>query len=96
MLTSCILDLFRKAQETHSAVKVVKTLYGGDNFLWDSVMSRDFPKTVSMNAINCFFKIHKVDIKFSLPVCTLFDDVSESEDLVDTTLSFPKSSLLFS
>ena len=37
---------------THSAVKVVvKTLYGGDNFLWDSVMPQDFPKTVSMGAI---------------------------------------------
>ena len=61
---------------TYSAVKVVvKTLYGGDNFLWDSVMPQDFPKTVSMNAIKCFFKIHKVDIKFSLPFCTLFDDV---------------------
>ena len=56
---------------------------------------QDFPKTVSMNAIKCFFKIHKVDIKFSLPFCALFDDVSESEDLIDTTLSFPKS-LLFS
>ena len=42
---------------THSAVKVVvKTLYGGDNFLWDSVMPQDFPKTVSMNAIKCFFQ----------------------------------------
>ena len=82
---------------TYSAVKVVvKTLYVGDNFLWDSVMPQDFPKTVSMNAIKCFFKIHKVDRKFSLPFCTLFDDVSESEDLIDTTLSFPKSSLLFS
>ena len=36
---------------THSAVKVVvKTLYGGDNFLWESVMPQDFPRTVSMNA----------------------------------------------
>ena len=82
---------------THSAVKVVvKTLYDKDNVLWDSVMPQDFPKTVSMNAINCFLKIHKVDIKFSLPFCTLFDAVSESEDMIDTTLSFPKSSLLFS
>ena len=82
---------------THSAVKVVvKTLYGEDNFLWDSVMPQDFPKTVFMNAIKCFFKIHKVYIKFSLPFCTLFDDVLENEDLIDTTLSFPKSSLLFS
>ena len=82
---------------TYSAVKVVvNTLYGGDNFLWDSVMPQDFPKTVSMNDIKYFFKIHKVDIKFSLSFCTLFDDVSESEYLIDTTLSFPKSSLLFS
>ena len=42
-------------------------------------MPQDFPKTVSMNAIKCFFKINKVDIKFSLPFCTLFDDVLESE-----------------
>ena len=59
-------------------------------------MPQDFPKTVSMNAIKCFFKIHKVKMKFSLPFCTLLDDVSESEDLMETTLSFPKSSLLFS
>ena len=82
---------------THSAVKVVaKTLYGGDNFLWYSVMPRDFPKTVSMIAIKCLFKIQKVDLKFSLPFCTLFDDVSEGKDLIYTTLSFPKFSLLFS
>ena len=49
---------------THSAVNiVVKTLYGGDNVLWDSVMPQDFPKTVSMNAIKCFFKIRKIDIR---------------------------------
>ena len=59
-------------------------------------MPQDFPKTVAMNAIKCFFKIHKVDIKFSLPYCALLDDVSESKDLIGTTLSFPKSSLLFS
>ena len=82
---------------THSAIIfVVKTLYDRDNFLWDSVMPQDFPKTVSMNAIKCLFKTHKVDIKFSLPFCTLFDDISEGEDLIDTTLSFPKSSLFFS
>ena len=81
---------------THSAVKGVKTLYDRDNFLWDSVMPQDFPKTVSMNAIKCPFKTHKVDIKFSLPFCTLFDDVSGSEELIDTTFSSPKSTLLFS
>ena len=42
----------------HSAVKVVKTLYDRDYFLCDSVMPQDFPKTVSMNAIKCLFKIH--------------------------------------
>ena len=82
---------------THSAVKVVvKTLYDRDNFSWDSVMPQDFPKAVFMNAIKFFFKIHNVEIKFSLPFCTLFDDVSESENLIDATHSFPKSSLLFS
>ena len=95
MLTSRILVLLRIAQENcegcyHSAVKVIVKLYGGDHFLWDSVMPQDFPKTVFMNAIKCFLKIHKVDIKFSLSFCTLFDDVPESEDLIDTTLSFPK------
>ena len=49
-----------------------------------------------MIAIKSLFKIHKVDIKLSVPFCTLFDDVSESEDLIDTTLSFSKSSLVYS
>ena len=81
---------------THCAVKVVKTLNDGDNFMWDSVMPQDFPKTVSMNPIKCLFKIHKVDIKFLPPFCTLFHDVSESKDLIDTRVSFPISSFLFS
>ena len=82
---------------THCAFKVVvKTLYDRDSFLWESVMPEDFPKTVSMNAIKRLFKIHKVNIKSSLSFCTLFDDVSESEDLIDTTLSFTKARLLFS
>ena len=59
-------------------------------------MPQDLPKTDSMDAIRCLFKIHNVDIKISLPFCTLLDDVSESEDLMDTTLTFPKSSLFFS
>ena len=59
-------------------------------------MPQYLPKTVSMNTIKSLFKIHKVDIKFSLPFYALFDNVSESEDLIDTTISFPKSSLFFS
>ena len=82
---------------THSAVKVVaKTVYDRDTFLWNSVISQNLPKTVSMNAFKWLFKIYKVDVKFSLPFCTLFNDVLESQDLMDTTLSFPKSSLFFS
>ena len=58
-------------------------------------MPQDFPMTASMNAIKRLFKVHKVDIKFSLPFCTLIDGVSESEHLIGKTLFFPKSSLFF-
>ena len=30
---------------------VVKTLYDGDNFLWNSVMPQDLPKTMIMNTV---------------------------------------------
>ena len=57
LITQSMVMLISNADITHpcltySAIKVVvKALYGGDNFLWDSVMPQKFPNTVSMNAI---------------------------------------------
>ena len=79
MLTSRNLVFLRTVlAASDSAVDAVKTLYDRDNFLLNSLMLQDLPKTAPMDAIKRLFKIHEVDIKLSQLVCSLLAAVSES------------------
>ena len=52
-----------------------------------------------MSMICCgipLLKVYKVDVELSLPLCALLYDVTQDEDLVCASLSFPKPCLLSS
>ena len=49
-----------------------------------------------MHAVKSLLKVYKVDVELSLPLCALLYDVTQDEDLVCASLSFPKPCLLSS
>ena len=52
-----------------------------------------------MSIIYCgipLLKVYKVDVELSLPLCAPLYDVTQDEDLVCASLSFPKPCLLSS
>jgi len=61
-----------------------------------SIWPENAPQTFSMNAIESLLKLHVVDIQLPLPFGALFNDVAQSEDLVCTSSSLPKTCLLLS
>ena len=79
----------------HSALEVVvEALDDQDNFLRDSVHPESSPETVSVDAVKGLLKIYVVDVQLPLPFRALLD-ISQGEDLVCASSSFPESRLFF-
>ena len=62
-----------------------------DNLLWYPVSLKDAPQTFLVHAVKSLLIVYKVDVELFLPLCALLYDVAQGEDLVCTSLSFPKS-----
>ena len=48
-----------------------------------------------MDAVEGLFKVNEVDVELSLPLSTLFYNISEYENLVSTSRSLAESCLFF-
>ena len=75
---------------------VVETFDDVDNLLWYTIGPKGAPQTFPVHAVKSLLKVYKVDVELSLPLSALLYDVTQGEDLVCASLSFPKSCLLSS
>ena len=75
---------------------VVEAFDDVDNLLWYTIGPKGAPQTFPVHAVKSLLKVYKVDVELSLPLSALFYDVTQGEDLVCASLSFPKSCLLSS
>ena len=75
---------------------VVEAFDDVDNLLWYTIGPKGAPKTFPVHAVKSLLKVYKVDVELSLPLSALLYDVTQGEDLVCASLSFPKSCLLSS
>lgn len=50
----------------------------------DAITSHNLPETYTVDAVKSLLEVNEVDVKLSLPFTALLNDVSESEDLVNT------------
>ena len=67
-----------------------------DNLLWYTIGPKVAPQTFPVHAVKSLLKVYKVDVELSLSLSALLYDVTQGEDLVCASLSFPKSCLLSS
>ena len=67
-----------------------------DNLLWYTIGPKVAPQTFPVHAVKSLLKVYKVDVELSLSLNALLYDVTQGEDLVCASLSFPKSCLLSS
>ena len=67
-----------------------------DNLLWYTIGPKVAPQTFPVHAVKSLLKFYKVDVELSLSLSALLYDVTQGEDLVCASLSFPKSCLLSS
>ena len=67
-----------------------------DNLLWYTIGPKGAPQTFPVHAVKSLLKVYKVDVELSLSLNALLYDVTQGEDLVCASLSFPKSCLLSS
>ena len=67
-----------------------------DNLLWYTIGPKGAPQTFPVHVVKSLLKVYKVDVELSLPLSALLYDVTQGEDLVCASLSFPKSCLLSS
>ena len=81
---------------TLRVVVVVEAFDDVDNLLWYPIGPKEAPQTFPVYAVKSLLKVYKVDIELSLPICALLYDVTQGEDLVCTSPSFPKPCLLSS
>ena len=75
---------------------VVEAFDDVDNLLWYTIGPKGAPQTFPVHAVKSLLKVYKVDVELSLPLSALLYDVTQGEDLVCASLSFPKSCLLSS
>ena len=75
---------------------VVEAFDDVDNLLWYTIGPKGAPQTFPVHAVKSLLKVYKVDMELSLPLSALLYDVTQGEDLVCASLSFPKSCLLSS
>ena len=75
---------------------VVEAFDDVDNLLWYPISSKDAPQTFPVHTVKSLLKVYKVDEELSLPLCALLYDVTQGENLVCASLSFPKPCLLSS
>ena len=75
---------------------VVEAFDDVDNLLWYTIGPKGAPQTFPVHAVKSLLKVYKVDVELSLPLNALLYDVTQGEDLVCASLSFPKSCLLSS
>ena len=66
------------------------------NLLWYPIGLKDAPQTFPVHAVKSLLKDYKVNVELPLPLRALLYDVTQGEDLVCTSLSFPKPRLLSS
>ena len=78
----------------YSACGVVLEAFGDvDNLLWYPIGPKNIPQTFPVHAGKSLLKVYKVDVDLCLPLCALFYDVTQGNDLVWASLSFPKPCL---
>ena len=75
---------------------VVEAFDDVDNLLWYTIGPKGAPQTFPVHAVKSLLKVYKVDVELSLSLNALLYDVTQGEDLVCASLSFPKSCLLSS
>ena len=79
---------------SHRATEAVIELLGdANNMGWDSITSHDLPEAIPVDAVKSLLKVNEVYVELPLPFTALLNDVPESEDLVDTSLSFSETCL---
>ena len=64
------------------------------DLLWYPIGPKDAPQAFLVHAVKSLLKAYKVDVELSLPLCALLYDVTQGEDPVCASLSFPKPCLL--
>ena len=64
-----------------------------DDMLRNLLCPEYAPQIFTVDAAERLLKIHAVDVQLPLPFNALFNDVSQSEDLVRASSSFSKTSL---
>ena len=80
---------------SHPACEVVKAIDDEYNIVWHSICPEYVQETLLMDTIESFFKVYKVDVQPSLPLCALFNDALQEKNLV-TASSKSKRCFLFS
>ncbi len=86
---TCFCLVFYSAPEV-----IIKNSYNSYNFIWNLILSHNYPYSLTVDWVECFLKVNKVNIQTGLPLVYLFNDVPQYENSFCCSLAFPISCLL--